>query len=143
MSRACHYDPMPSIRRITTPGAAAAGARRFTLIAGILMAVGVFAAASGGAPAQARSRLAHPIRLAQEEAPDEKPVSADQINKYVAVYSEMQRNHSITVSQAASKQGLTVDQFRDIENRIERNPVAHERVIDALKKANKKTQPSP
>ena len=72
--------------------------------------------------------------LAQDESvPDEDAVPTDQVDKYIAVYSAMQKNHSLSVEQAASKQGLTVDQFRTLEDKIERNPVVHERVLDALK----------
>ncbi len=55
------------------------------------------------------------------------------MDKYIAVYSAMQKNHSLSVEQAASKQGLTVEEFRTLEDKIERNPVVHQRVLDALK----------
>jgi hypothetical protein len=80
-------------------------------------------------PAPARS-----VMLAQDDdAPDEEAIPTDQVDKYIAVYSAMQKNHGLSVEQAASKQGLTVDQFRGLEDKIERNPVVHERVLDALK----------
>jgi len=68
-----------------------------------------------------------------EGTSDEETIPTDQVDKYIAVYSSMQKNHSLSVEQAASKQGLTVDQFRTLEDKIERNPVIHERVLDALK----------
>lgn len=135
---------MRSISPIPIAGPAARSVRRAAL-AGVVLA-GAMIAAPGPAPASTldpQSRFLHPIQLAQEQGPeDETPVSADQIKKYIAVYTAMQRDHGLTVDQAASKQGLTVDKFRDIENRIEHNPVAHERVMDALRKANKSNQPS-
>ena len=75
--------------------------------------------------------------FAQEEGSgdDDAAVPTDQVNKYIAVYLAMQKNHSLTVDQAAPQQGLTVDQFRDIEDKIGRNPVIHERVLDALTKS--------
>ena len=74
------------------------------------------------------------VILAQDESPpDEDAVPTDQVDKYIAVYTAMQKNHSLSVEQAAAKQGLTVDQFRSLEDKIERNPVVHERVLDALK----------
>lgn len=75
--------------------------------------------------------------LAQDEgaSDDETAVPAEQVNKYIAVYLAMQKNHNLTVDQAAPQQGLTVDQFRDIEDKIGRNPVIHERVLDALSKS--------
>ena len=80
------------------------------------------------------SASARRLKLAQDEnVPDEDAVPTDQVDKYIAVYSAMQKNHSLGVEQAASKQGLTVDQFRTLEDKIERNPVVHQRVLDALK----------
>lgn len=59
-------------------------------------------------------------------------VSPKQIQQYVAVYRAMQRNHSLTVEQASSQQGLTVSAFRDIEQKIERNDQIHLRVREEL-----------
>ena len=80
------------------------------------------------------SNAARGLMLAQDEGvPDEDAVPTDKVEKYIAVYTAMQKNHSLSVDQAASKQGLTVDEFRTLEDKIERNPVVHERVLDALK----------
>jgi len=74
------------------------------------------------------------IQIAQDEGvADEDAVPTDQVDKYIAVYSAMQKNHSLSVADAASKQGLTVDQFRTLEDKIGRNPIVHQRVLDALK----------
>ena len=52
------------------------------------------------------------VMLAQDEdTPDEEAIPTHQLDKYIAVYSAMQKNHSLSVDQAASKQGLTVDEF--------------------------------
>ncbi len=77
----------------------------------------------------------HLETLAQDDdsVPDEDAVPTDQVDKYIAVYSAMQKNHSLSVEQAASKQGLSVDDFRTLEDKIERNPIVHQRVLDALK----------
>jgi hypothetical protein len=74
-----------------------------------------------------------PLLAQDENVPDEDAVPTDQVDKYIAVYSAMQKNHGLGVEQAASKQGLSVDQFRTLEDKIERNPVVHQRVLDALK----------
>jgi hypothetical protein len=74
----------------------------------------------------------------QESEGDE--VSADQVEKYVNVYQAMQRDRTITVEQAASRQHLSVEQFRDIESRIERDGVLRERVRrELLKTAQEKS----
>ena len=74
-------------------------------------------------------------RLAQDDddSGDEEPIATDQVDKYIAVYVAMQKDHGLSVEQAASKQGLSVDEFRSLEDKIERNPVVHQRVLDALK----------
>lgn len=59
-------------------------------------------------------------------------VSPDQIAKYVAVYRAMQRNHSMTVDQAAASQGLSVAAFRDLERRIEKDDLARDDARRAL-----------
>ena len=74
-----------------------------------------------------------PPRTAQDDDSDNSnQVSSKDIEKYVAVYRAMQRNHAITVDDAASAQGLTVTQFRELENRIERDDAARERARDEL-----------
>jgi hypothetical protein len=72
--------------------------------------------------------------LAQDsDSSDEEAIPTDQVDKYIKVYSAMQKNHGLSVEQATSKEGLSVDQFRTLEDKIERNPVVHQRVLDALK----------
>ncbi|HVN28649.1 MAG TPA: hypothetical protein VMT64_09200 [Candidatus Binataceae bacterium] len=68
-----------------------------------------------------------------DDSADEEAIPSAQVDKYIAVYSAMQKNHGLSVEQATSKQGLTVDEFRTLEDKIERNPVVHQRVLDALK----------
>ena len=107
------------------------GATFSALVIGVLVAMPArVATASKSAPG---------TLIAQDEgSSDEDNVPSDQVDKYIAVYTAMQKNHSLSVDQAASKQGLTVDQFRTLEDKIERNPVVHERVLDALKASGKK-----
>jgi hypothetical protein len=66
---------------------------------------------------------------------DDKDVSTSQVDKYISVYESMQKDHNLTVDQAASKQGLTVEQFRDLENKIENDDSLRERVRKALREA--------
>lgn len=103
------------------------------------------AAALGGAhvPARVKARRSGvdraPVsRLAQAgNSDDETSISSAQVDQYVAVYAAMQRDHSLTVEQAASRQGLTMPAFRELENKIERSPVIHDRVLKALRAAAK------
>jgi hypothetical protein len=66
---------------------------------------------------------------------DDKDVPPAQVDKYVSVYRSMQKDHGLTVEQAASKQGMTVTQFRSLEDKIERDDTLRERVRTALRKA--------
>ncbi len=84
------------------------------------------------------------LQLAAQSATPSSPNQADeddtdvptgQVDKYISVYEEMQKDHNLTVEQAASKQGLTVTQFRQLEGRIERDDTLRERVRKALRHA--------
>jgi hypothetical protein len=78
------------------------------------------------------------ILLAQDDDDDsgdttpDKGASPDEIEKYVAVYRAMQRNHSMTIEQATAAQGLTVAAFRDLERRIESDDLARDDARRAL-----------
>gem|GEM_PF-529496 len=74
--------------------------------------------------------------VAQDQTDDEeKDVPTSQVDKYISVYEAMQKDHNLTVEQAASRQGLTVAQFRQLEGRIERDDMLRERVRKALRHA--------
>ncbi len=82
-------------------------------------------------------------QLAQaQDLGEDKPVPPSEVRKYIAVYAAMQRNHQLTVEQAASRQGMTVQQFRSLEFRIERDPAAHEQVLKALREAAQSHTPA-
>lgn len=128
---------MRSTRHLTHhPKALAATAAAVGLIAaaGLVFRVRTLPApAVLGAPA-----LAHALHLAAQDAgddTDEPRVTPDQLAKYERVYEAMQRNHSLTVEQAAAQQGLTLAQFRDLENRIQRNDDLRTQVRSDLRKA--------
>jgi hypothetical protein len=80
------------------------------------------------------------IPLAQDDDDDngggdatpDKGASPDDVQKYVAVYRAMQRDHSMTVEQATAAQGLTVAAFRDLEQRIESDDLTRDDARRAL-----------
>jgi DNA-binding transcriptional MerR regulator len=85
-------------------------------------------------------------QFAQNDDADENEVSTADIQKYVSVYKAMQRNRSLTVEQAAAAQGLTTEQFRQLENRVERDDAALQQARDELQAAAKGSlspRPSP
>lgn len=73
--------------------------------------------------------------IAQTEDSDENEVSTDDVNKYVAVYKAMQHNRSLTIDQAAAAKGLTTRQFRQLEDRVERDEAALQQARDELQAA--------
>lgn len=92
------------------------------------------------------SNTSRPVtRLAAEPSAPSSPGDTDddndndvptsQVDKYISVYESMQKDHNLTVDQAASKQGLTVEQFRNLENKIENDDTLRERVRKALRQA--------
>ena len=81
------------------------------------------------------NRIAAPILAQDENASDENEVPSAEINKYIEVYKATQRDHSLTVEQAAAQQGLTLEAFRQLENKIEQDDSAREHVRDALQAA--------
>ena len=79
---------------------------------------------------------------ADEETPPGEVVSSSEVKKYVAVYKAMQHDHRLTAEQAAATQGLTLEAFRDLEKRIERNDLAREQARRALAEGAQQTAPS-
>lgn len=75
--------------------------------------------------------------IVQNDETDQNEVSTDEIQKYVSVYKAMQRNRSLTVDQAAAAQGLTTKQFRELENRVQRDDAALQQARDELQAAAK------
>ncbi len=102
------------------------------------------AAAARPAPAAAaalRTRAlrknAAPVRAimlvqGDDDASSSPGASPEQIEKYVAVYRAMQRDHSLTVEQASAAQGFTVAAFRELEQRIERDDLSRDSARRAL-----------
>ena len=73
--------------------------------------------------------------LGQNDVADENEVSTDDVEKYVSVYKAMQRNRSLTVNQATAAQGLTIEQFRQLENRVQHDDAALQQARDELQAA--------
>jgi hypothetical protein len=115
------------------------------LRAGATAMIAIIFGAIGMLPASAAwSATCHVTQIAAEpSAPssptasdeDDKDVPTSQVDKYISVYESMQKDHNLTVEQAASKQGLTVAQFRSLENKIENDDALRERVRKALRQA--------
>ncbi|MGZ6252623.1 MAG: hypothetical protein ACXWM1_06095 [Candidatus Binataceae bacterium] len=146
-------DPRPAGSR--TPSASAIGTAPASSIQTALCAIALFATLLGLTALVLFVRPASPLmaarvgaliripardpmiaRLAQiaqgDDATSNKNVSPEQIQKYVAVYRAMQRDHSLSVEQAAAAQGLSVSAFRELEQRIESDELARDDARAAL-----------
>lgn len=75
------------------------------------------------------------IAQADTESDDDKEVPPSQVDKYIDINVAMQKDHNLTVEQAAPKHGMTVEEFRTLEGKIERDDTLRERVRTALRKA--------
>jgi hypothetical protein len=80
--------------------------------------------------------------IGQNGGSDENEVSTDEIEKYVSVYKAMQRNRNLTVDQAAAAQGLTTQQFRQLEDRVQRDDAALQQARVVLQAAAKASPPA-
>jgi hypothetical protein len=88
-----------------------------------------------GQPFHYQSHTSRLPSLLSQNDDDENEVSNHEIEKYVSVYKAMQRNRSLTVDQAAAAQGLTLQQFRQLENRVQRDDAALQQARDELQAA--------
>lgn len=76
-----------------------------------------------------------PIEYVQEDVvEDTEPalVSDDEVQLFIDVYSAMQLDHSLTVDDAVKPHNVTVDEFRDIERRVQEKPRLVTKVREAL-----------
>lgn len=95
----------------------------------------------GPAPSIAQDSISRPSISQDDDSESENnEVSPAQVEQYLKVYKSMQRDRKLTVDQATAAQHMSVQQFRDIEARIERDGVLRERVRrELLKSAQEKS----
>ena len=84
-----------------------------------------------------------PWVVAQDDSDsDESEVPPADIEKYIAVYKAMQRDRSLTAETAAAQSGMTLEAFRQLEARVQRDEAALQRARDELQAAAKKATPA-
>jgi hypothetical protein len=117
--------------------AVAAGAMAFILMPGSVAAAGRFAEAHYTVSREMAQVRISPNRftVAQNDDSDESDLAPSDIEKYVAIYRDMQKDRSLTVEQAAAKEGLSLTAFRNLEQKVERDDAAREHVRDELQKS--------
>jgi hypothetical protein len=99
-------------------------------IAGVCVHSGPTWAVPLGAPSAAFGTLAQDSGNSEDDE-----VPPKDVEKYVAIYQAMQHDHTLTAEQAASRNGMTLEAFRQLENRVQRDDAAMEHVRDELKAA--------
>jgi hypothetical protein len=131
-----------NVNQLNQPFAGGRTGATLAMIAIILGAIGMLPASRAWSAATGQVQFrplqlmaARATLLAQDSDDDNQDVPTSQVDKYISVYESMQKDHNLTVDQAASKQGLTVAQFRDLENKIEADDTLRERVRKALRHA--------
>ncbi|MDX2170316.1 MAG: hypothetical protein SF182_24805 [Deltaproteobacteria bacterium] len=94
-------------------------------ITGMLLGVGAVGALVGA--------LALGLRPQAQEAGDTRDeVSAGELQLYIDVSTAMQADHSLTLDQALAQKNVSLDQFRNIERRVQRDDRLVRKVRDAL-----------
>ena len=73
-----------------------------------------------------------------EPGMDTSDVAPTDIDKYIRVYRAMQHDRNLTVDQAVQKEGWTVDEFRAVEVKIERDDLVRDHVRQELQKSAEK-----
>jgi hypothetical protein len=73
---------------------------------------------------------------------DTDQVPPAEVDRYLAVYKAMQRDRSLTAEKAAAQQGMTLQAFRELESRVERDDAATQHVRDELQKSARQALPS-
>ena len=61
-------------------------------------------------------------------------VAESEFERYLRVLESMQADHSLGVDAATDRESMKVEEFRDIERRVQRNDVLVERVRESLKR---------
>jgi hypothetical protein len=102
---------------------------------GLLPPAATALAATADAPRWQSSLRLGPVVAQDTDSNDDTGVSPDQLQKYVAVYRAMQHDRGLTVESAAAKESLTLSQFRELEQKVERDEVAREQARRELQAA--------
>ena len=90
----------------------------------------------------AASSKSSPFVAQDDSSGEDDNVSADEVEKYVAVYKAMHKNRALSIEQAAAAQGMSVGEFRHLEDRVQRDDSALQHARDELQESAKKSSPA-
>lgn len=72
------------------------------------------------------------MQLASPVNSSDTPVAESDVQLYIDVYSQMQRDHDLRIEDALAGHGISVPEFREIERRIQVQAPVIQRVRNAL-----------
>ena len=61
------------------------------------------------------------------------PVTEGEFEHYVAVLEHMQSNRDVTIDEATAREAISLEEFRDVEQRVQRSGILVERVRERLR----------
>jgi hypothetical protein len=131
-------DQRPALRGFFTSSNILLGAPLYLGLALLPTGGGAYAHTRQGSTADTGTVAAQ----ADEETQASAVVSSSEVKKYVAVYKAMQHDHRLNAEQAAATEGLTLEAFRDLEQRIEHNDLAREQARRSLAEGAQQAAPS-
>jgi len=115
---------------------------RKLLLTAILALAALFGPRATAPAAAASPAVPHRVMVQNDSDSDESEVPPADVEKYIAVYKAMQRDRSLTAETAAAQNGMTLDAFRQLEARVQRDDAALQRARDELQAAAKKAAPA-
>ena len=78
----------------------------------------------------------------ESEEREQQGVTEAEIELYIDVYSAMQKDHDVTIELALAPHNVSLEQFRDVERRVQRDQRIVDRVREALLETAKARPPA-
>lgn len=72
-------------------------------------------------------------QTSSESDTGEMPPQPKDVETYIRVYQAMQRDHTLSVDEAARREGISLSRLRKVETKIEHDSLLRARVRDALR----------
>jgi hypothetical protein len=96
-------------------------------IIGVLVGVAAATMVAGGFDGARHASLAQDAGDSDVET-----VTPTELDLYISVYTAMQADHDLTLDQVLAQKGVTLEQFRNIERRVQKQDRLVKKVRDAL-----------
>jgi len=97
------------------------------MLAGAVLALAVSIGFFAG-----RLPIGQPPLVVSSPRVEEAPIAEEEIQLYIDVYAEMQRDHDLRIEDVLKARDVSVGEFRELERRIQLQSQLVKRVRDAL-----------